>query len=400
MSEGRHVAPCDIPGKWAKLRIISKKLPGPLAAAAEIGFGALEYFDAENDADRKQAIGSALGGAAGAALGGAAGAAAGTAVLPGVGTTAGATAGSTVGGILGRDMGSDVARWLTSPVDHIPDSVKGNLFAEVEVVNSMLMSDQLDDDGRADLESHKADLMGKTDTVLREAESTYKIMSVPQTMYLAQLQSDLESAPGLREAVPMLYDKVLSEAASLWGVGGSATPSTPESPWVLSAEAMPSSAVMDNAPMATDAVAESAPTAAISPRRAGQQRGQSVPMPAEPVPVFVASAEDNLPMMSNQEMSDQRELLVTVAVEPAAPAAASPSQDRPARAGAPNQTARSRGASPPMYRWRRLQHRLGQFVAVKLIRLKDRCQSTENSRNERSTSDTVVPAAVAVAGVV
>lgn len=126
---------------------MASKVAAPLAVAASLGMAAYDYSEAEDSAERKDAVGTGLGGAAGALAGGKLGAIGGAAIgsfVPVVGTAAGAAVGGIVGAaagaMAGTSVGQTISGWFSDITDTIPDKVKeSGLLNQVDYIDRVMM---------------------------------------------------------------------------------------------------------------------------------------------------------------------------------------------------------------------------------------------------------------------
>ena len=150
---------------------MAKKVPkaGPLLGTA---FGAMEYMDAESDAERTDAImsnvvGALAAGGAGAVVGGG---------LPGF--IAGLIAwyvGAEIGGF-GADLLSDAA-------DSVPDSVKVSAESEIAHIDDMLADEGMSPEDRESLLARKRELaMGPSTRRSRRRRRAALVESVPEVI--------------------------------------------------------------------------------------------------------------------------------------------------------------------------------------------------------------------------
>lgn len=326
----------------AKDMLKRAKGAGPLGALLSVGFGAHEYMSAEDTAGRKQAVGGNLGaflGGVGAAAG--AGAVAGTAV-PGLGNVAGAAVGTVagiVGGLLGYNVGEMAADWLTSPVDRIPDKVKGHLLAETAVVNAMLASPDLSPEDAEDLEKHKAKLLREgVPRFIRQAERAYMQAGVPPSMMPDQLRAELDAVSDLKQVMPEMHAEILAQADAAWSGGRSALPKgravySPRKAARMArasgtAEVVDASMAAASVDVQADAVdmgdmrpmdvAAPAGQPSFSPGKTRQMARQAgaVPVHAVPGAVSLDGAEMDSAAGPDDSMQDRMDLLVDHSAQP------------------------------------------------------------------------------------
>lgn len=146
-------------------KTVAKKAVPVLGAAISIAEGAMAYQEAQNDAERIDAVAENAGAAAGAAIG----AVLGTFIpIPGVGTLLGGIVGEWVG----RKAGGLIGDLLKDPEDAIPDAVaKQGYEAEIayidnELIPKIQVSEQSEEDKKEqidELNEYKEELLEKVE---------------------------------------------------------------------------------------------------------------------------------------------------------------------------------------------------------------------------------------------
>lgn len=123
------------------------KVAGPLAIATQVGSSAIDYYQADNDKERIDAVSGGGGALAGGIAGGQAGAAIGAGIgafFGGVGAAPGAVIGGflgAVGGAIGGSaIGKKIGSWFSDITDTIPDEItKQGPIVELDYIDRIMM---------------------------------------------------------------------------------------------------------------------------------------------------------------------------------------------------------------------------------------------------------------------
>jgi hypothetical protein len=121
--ESRKGSPSRRSGRLGKLGKLSKGL-GVLALGGTLAYGAKEYFDANDDSSRTDAISDTSGTLAGGLAGAKLGAIAGSFIAPGIGTAIGGLVGGGLGALTGSSVGKMIGRYFKDGEDYLPDDMK------------------------------------------------------------------------------------------------------------------------------------------------------------------------------------------------------------------------------------------------------------------------------------
>ncbi|PAL38462.1 hypothetical protein CEJ51_06240 [Escherichia coli] len=166
------------------------KAGGPLATVA---MGAFQYANAENQAERNDAIGGTGGALAGAAAGAAIGS-----IIPGVGTVIGGV----IGGIIGGLGGSAAAGWFSDPQDEIPDSVtKQGDIASAIYIDDMIKSGQYDAEDCVELRDYQKKLI--TNKAIKEYIDVAAGGSTDRL-------KELINTPDMMQNHPLVYSELIN----------------------------------------------------------------------------------------------------------------------------------------------------------------------------------------------